>query len=636
MKYTRKLQYGGLVPYMPSPSNTPVMPTAPSGAVGASTQNTGSSWLDEDIIKELINKGGLTNETNLLIEQLLAIDSQNTNPFLQQINRSSSFSLIGQVNELKQNKALWEQAYNISKASGGLSELAIGNSGELFVRNKENNIQAITVGEYKKNMDKYRALSVSELLDARNSDPNLAGQNEIFSIANNSIGLDKITDYAQKIVTTLGKEISKSQNIYDRDDLSARLRNLSTEIQSTGRTPSSEELKGFEMLDTLRNSPSRYNEVTSESSSERNNALKAVKYIWTTLGANAQNKLAAQAAINGISPSEMLLDLVVMGTDESSSTQVNPISESKAKSGSEKDINATVAISPQELFHNDRLYKPGSMYQINLGGSKMNVTASAVGPLLSLSKEGEVLGAGIVSNVLTNANYSLIVDPSKAYIGDTSVDQTQLSELAFTGKDVGKVFLPVNSDESPNLGQMERFSDAYKVFEINRNNWSVQEIKNYFAEKGFNNVNIQEIQNENGTRVKVIEESSQVKPFLAMPIITNSASDLADIPWMVESMKDTKAVDKEILKQAFTTIGGTSSKPKHINNMPSSFWSAEKPYKGMLFIAYRPESNALLSSSQGNIKGIASTETDIARNLNYSSNQPNNIYGSAQALVEKK
>ena len=58
----------------------------------------------------------------------------------------------------------------------------------------------------------------------------------------------------------------------------------------------------------------------------------------------------------------------------------------------------------------------------------------------------------------------------------------------------------------------------------------MQEIKNYFAEKGFNNVNVKEIQNENGTRVKVIEESSQVKPFLAMPVITNSASDLSDIP----------------------------------------------------------------------------------------------------------
>jgi hypothetical protein len=226
----------------------------------------------------------------------------------------------------------------------------------------------------------------------------------------------------------------------------------------------------------------------------------------------------------------MLLDLAIMIPDTTESMLIKPVSEGVAKTGSEKDINATVSVSPQELFHNDRLYKPGSTYQINLGGSKMNVTASAVGPLLSLSKEGEVLNAGIVSNILTNANYSLIVDPTQAYIGDTPVDPALLSELAFTGNDVGKVFLPVNNDGTPNLGQMERFSDAYKVFEINRDKWSVQEIKDYFAEKGFRNVNVQEIQTENGTRVKVIEESSQVKPFLAMPVITNSASDLADIP----------------------------------------------------------------------------------------------------------
>ena len=330
----------------------------------------------------------------------------------------------------------------------------------------------------------------------------------------------------------------------------------------------------------------------------------------------------------------MLLDLAIMIPDTTESMLIKPVSEGVAKTGSEKDINATVSVSPQELFHNDRLYKPGSTYQINLGGSKMNVTASAVGPLLSLSKEGEVLNAGIVSNILTNANYSLIVDPTQAYIGDTPVDPALLSELAFTGNDVGKVFLPVNNDGTPNLGQMERFSDAYKVFEINRDKWSVQEIKDYFAEKGFRNVNVQEIQTENGTRVKVIEESSQVKPFLAMPVITNSASDLADIPWMVKSTKDTKAADKELLKRAFTTIGGTASNPKYNNNMPSAFLSAEHPYKGMLFIAYRPNSHALLSSSQGNVKGIAPTETDIARNLNYSSNQPNNINGSAQFLVD--
>lgn len=631
MKYTRKLQYGGLVLYQPTPIS-PSMPTAPSqGAVGASDKQE-SSWLDEDLVKEIIKIGGLANETNEVLASLMSIEG--SNPFLQSSNRRNYIAYASKINELKQNKAMWDRSYELAKASGGLGEVAVGTSGELYVQDSEGNIKTASISEYKKNSDKYRALSVAELLEQRNTNPNLAGVNNIFNVADTSIGMEKISNYAKQIVAALGTEKETNKNIYDRDDLAARLRNTSIEIQSTNRVPTSEEIKGFAILKTIQNSPSRYNEITTESSSSRNHALKAVKYIWNTLDQRAQNKLSAQAAINNTTPYEMLLDLAIMIPDEIKSISIKPVSEEMAKTGSEKDSGSKVSISTQELFHNDRLNKPGSTYQINLGGSKMNVRASAVGPLLSLSKDGEVLNAGIVSNILTNANYSLIVDPTQAYIGDTPVDPALLSELAFTGNDVGKVFLPVNNDGTPNLGQMERFSDAYKVFEINRDKWSVQEIKDYFAEKGFRNVNVQEIQTENGTRVKVIEESSQVKPFLAMPVITNSASDLADIPWMVKSTKDTKAADKELLKRAFTTIGGTPSNPKYNNNMPSAFLSAEHPYKGMLFVAYRPNSHALLSSSQGNIKGIASTETDIARNLNYSSNQPNNIYGSAQFLVD--
>jgi len=122
-------------------------------------------------------------------------------------------------------------------------------------------------------------LSVAELLEERNSNPILTGNNNIFNVANNSIGVEKISAYANKIVSALGNETLKNENIYDRNALENELRALSTEIQSSGRTPSQEELKGFSILETLRNSPSRYNEIISESSTERNHALKAVKYI---------------------------------------------------------------------------------------------------------------------------------------------------------------------------------------------------------------------------------------------------------------------------------------------------------------------------------------------------------------------
>jgi hypothetical protein len=137
----------------------------------------------------------------------------------------------------------------------------------------------MSVSDYKKNAGKVKALSVAELLEERNSNPGLVGNSSIFNVANNSIGIEKISDYASKIVNALGKEVRKSQEIYDRSELQGRLQALGTEVQSTGRTPSQEELKGFEILETLKNSPSRYNEIISESSTQKNQALKAVKYI---------------------------------------------------------------------------------------------------------------------------------------------------------------------------------------------------------------------------------------------------------------------------------------------------------------------------------------------------------------------
>jgi hypothetical protein len=137
----------------------------------------------------------------------------------------------------------------------------------------------MSVSDYKKNAGKVKALSVAELLEERNSNPGLVGNSSIFNVANNSIGIEKISDYASKIVNALGKEVRKSQEIYDRSELQGRLQALGTEVQSTGRTPSQEELKGFEILETLKNSPSRYNEIISESSTQKNHALKAVKYI---------------------------------------------------------------------------------------------------------------------------------------------------------------------------------------------------------------------------------------------------------------------------------------------------------------------------------------------------------------------
>lgn len=516
--------------------------------------------------------------------------------------------------------------------------MAVGSSGELYTYDDDGGIKAITVEQYKKSENKVEILTVAELLKARNDNASLAGANEIFKIANNSIGMSTISNHILKIVDALGEEKTTEGGVRNKHDSMKELEKIG--IQLNGRTPNGEEMKGIKILSDIANSPTTYSSTLEENSTQRNHADKAINYIWSSLDINAQNKLTAQAALNNMNSKEFILNMVISGTTESYTTKVKPEKNLEefvpgSKVGKE-GAGTQISITPQELAHNDRLYKPGRSYSINLGGSETSVTASYVGPLLDLRKDGEIIGTGMVGNLMDNYNYSSILDKNQAYIGDVKVDQAMLNEVATTGEDVAKVYLPVNDDGSPDLGQMERFSDAYKVFEINRDKWSVHDVKEYFASKGFPDVNVTEETTETGQRLKVIGQSSSVKPFLALPVLSNSASDLAGIPWMVKSLGDRAKIDKELMKKAFTTVSGTAAKPKFTNNMPSGFFSLETPHRGMMFVAYRPEASAILSATQGNIKATPATDLDISRNLNHSNNNntTGRVFGSAEVLTQ--
>ena len=104
---------------------------------------------------------------------------------------------------------------------------------------------------------------------------------------------------------------------------------------------------------------------------------------------------------------------------------------------------------------------------------------------------------------------------------------------------------------------------------------------------------------------------------------------------MNEIQGDAKEEAEKIMNQAFTVVGGTSSKPKYINKMPSKWNALETPYTGSLFIAYRTESSAIISSMMGHIGGTQATELDISRNLRAGSGSANpaGVQASAQVLI---
>lgn len=190
------------------------------------------------------------------------------------------------------------------------------------------------------------------------------------------------------------------------------------------------------------------------------------------MGTPAQTKLLAISKLSGQKdPKEYILNMIVSGTSETKEVSVLPVKDEVAtgESGENGGDVKKVPLTYSELFHNDRMQIPGKTYTFNTNsGISIDMKASASGALPSLTKSGEVLEAGVVSEILSVKNYKSILNPQEAYLGDDRVDPALLGELAYTGADVAKVYAPVKADGSMDLGSMERFNALYEVFKENK------------------------------------------------------------------------------------------------------------------------------------------------------------------------
>jgi type II secretory pathway component GspD/PulD (secretin) len=160
----------------------------------------------------------------------------------------------------------------IAKESGGLDEIAVKGSA-LYVKNAEGQVGTINLSEYKKHADKLKVLTVSELMNERQNNPLLVGRNDLFDVANTSIGLEKITNTIKELISAISLEKIKDEKIYPRAKFEADLQAVS------GVKPSSEQAKAMEQLKIVLSNPSEYYKVTTETSSKRRYLETAYDYL---------------------------------------------------------------------------------------------------------------------------------------------------------------------------------------------------------------------------------------------------------------------------------------------------------------------------------------------------------------------
>lgn len=578
MKF-KKLQGGGFLTFTPVISSQGEKPSTGSKS---EEKKSGNGILDDTTYKELVNNGGLINDVNNFVKQLSTLQNSSANPFSNPTNTSSALQLISKVNEMRQNRVMWEKALEHNEKENSSGEVAVGASGEVYVKDKDNKIQSMSVSSYLKNKDKVQILTNTELLMERQMNPQLTNQFGIINVAGSSIGMNKITDHISAIISKFGQETTNNTRAYSKDQV------LSELGKATGKKPTAEEARGIETLMSIASTPGDYYKVTQNNSSERRQAMKGAAYIWRTLGEGAQKKLTATAALNGVeSPTQFIIDMISTQTDESSTSEITPIDD-PTKEGKIKAA-VTADITPFELFHNGKLGKKIIPWNDPSTGKTFNLVATGVSKLMGM--DGKPIGANTLSNVLKTENGS-VVNSNKAFFGDKKIDLNDMNKLVYDGELAMRVYAPVSSDGGPDYHKLEELKKLEE--QISKNpQLSSNQINDIYAQRGFSYVKV----GENKEYIM----NSRFQPFL---MFSGYGTDEMKVTKENSKIQPLTGDEEDLVKEKLKEVWTEAKVKEPTGHLYTNY------YKGMIAIPYVEDSSIYTTSIAKNLNSAKSNLTD--------------------------
>lgn len=451
----KKFQEGGqLAPWVGySPFFQPIGREEGTSAVANSSAKSGDTKIDnsqkqlKDIIGQMVGKG-LTNEVNYFAEQVGNIFAD-TDLLGQPISVRQYTGLVSRLNEIQNNKQIFDQAKEHALSKGTLSEAAVDYSGNLFAQNTNGELVMITPDQYSEDREGYRILTNNDLLTLRNNSRAYIFDNSLSQTVAGSLNINDISKRIEDIVKSIGVEKQSSDYYFDK----ARATQLERGLQAI-------------VSEKLNTAPDGTFKLTEEVSTQRKNANLALNYIWNNLDQQSRNTLIARAAINNTGDPrenaiESIKNILIFGTDHSYSQSLKDEAiEDKSGSGSGGSGGMT-DINPLMSYVSD---PKNQKYTINVGNKYSFDAKASIRPLIG--SKGEVLNENYLSDIITDGGLGSLVDISGASVGTgITLNPNDLSKVLYEGDRIAMTWLPYVTDPKTgskvvDLNALKRLEDA--------------------------------------------------------------------------------------------------------------------------------------------------------------------------------
>lgn len=212
MKVIPKHQKGGsfdafFTTYVPVQTEAPRQTSDSRRSSGTSQSTEKGKLTEKDFFEMMKDIDGLPNEMNNIVNNLMNTFQLSNLTGVDPGDLATTYlQNLYQIKIAAQNKKRYDDVLATASKNGSLAEPAISMDGKLIVQNRDGSIGTVSLDTYNTNREEYsgRLLTVSNLANMRKYDPQLANNQSIFEVIDNSMGYEAFQELLGKVTQSLG------------------------------------------------------------------------------------------------------------------------------------------------------------------------------------------------------------------------------------------------------------------------------------------------------------------------------------------------------------------------------------------------------------------------------------------------
>ena len=604
----KKYQAGGafapfLSSYTPVVTNSqysdPVLQYLASvGSVGASTGTTASTKSSsksssgdsidmKDTISLLKDMRGLDNDVSQVTSQLIK-NAQYESLFGSGDPTVAYYKNLNLINKVIESKEEYKDAYDQAKSQNALSEAAISSDGKVVVKTgKGYNLvtpeQALKLQQLGKGLIQKNA----DLLNDRKHNPNMAFQNGVLNIVENSVSFDSISKVINAIAGKLGTSTIHNEGYSTKEG--EQIKSGIAALKSAGM-----------------GSMNGIYKVTFESETQEAQAKMAVAAIYKNLNATQR----AYLKLNSDGTDKGALSMVkgiVMGQTSSKQSVQSEYQKDLLPDGSKRDSSgsssgtgpeATPSVMWAEGYGNKGNYKIIADGNTQVGYDIVSTSTSM------LDSSGNPMGIATLS-MLKNGQLGGVLNMNYATMNGVRIRTDSLNNVVADGGQIYQTELPIDMQAARQGVIKPDLKLIKKIESVNQN--QLKGIANKEQLTAYDKQIINQVYKRNGIQAKYDSNGQLTAYYKRFAMINGTAAQSAltdeDFDITPVKMDDTDTYVQNVNKL-------NSNSDKHQYGLQTSWlgMKQESVYQGTIFI---PMNNDFVSMYTGS--GIKLKQSEVAQ-----------------------